>query len=100
MTRRDHSRNPRIYVATDERDRGNITYLHSHGVVLAGDLITQDDRRAFGYSLIFTDVLSLVEQALLSKAGYFYAHAMSSVAGGVVNMRAAAGDDRRTALLD
>ena len=36
---------------------------------------------------MFTDVLALVEQATLAHAAFFYAHAMSSVAGGVVNLR-------------
>lgn len=49
---------------------------------------------------MLTDVLALLEQSLLSHAGYFYAHAFSSVAGGVMNLRASAGADPRTAFLD
>ncbi|KAG1884440.1 hypothetical protein F4604DRAFT_1574879 [Suillus subluteus] len=89
-----------FYIATDERDPTNLTYLRSQGAVLISDLLTIDDRRTFGWSLMLTDVLSVVEQATLAHAAYFYAHAYSSVAGGVVNLRASHGADPRTALLE
>ncbi|KAG2032417.1 hypothetical protein BDR03DRAFT_903722 [Suillus americanus] len=89
-----------FYIATDERDPTNLTYLRSQGAVLISDLLTIDDRRTFGWSLMLTDVLSVVEQATLAHAAYFYAHAHSSVAGGVVNLRASHGADPRTALLE
>lgn len=47
-----------------------------------------------------TDVLALVEQSVMARGYYFYAHAMSSVAGGAVNLRAARGADPRTTLID
>jgi hypothetical protein len=77
-----------------------LTYLADHGVVLVYDLLTIEDRHRFGWPLMITDVLGLIEQATLARAAYFYAHAMSSVAGGVINMRAARGADPRTALID
>ncbi|KIJ17149.1 hypothetical protein PAXINDRAFT_167928, partial [Paxillus involutus ATCC 200175] len=86
-----------IYIATDERDPGNLAYLREHGAVRATDLITIEDRRRFGWPLLLTDVLGVVEQDLLARGGFFYAHALSSVAGGVVNIRAANGADPRTA---
>jgi hypothetical protein len=89
----------RFYIATDERDSGNVAYLRNHGAILVSDLLTIEDRRKFGWPLMITDVLSILEQATLSHAAYFYGHSSSSVAGGVVNMRAARGADRRTALL-
>ncbi|KAG1744265.1 hypothetical protein EDB19DRAFT_1632903 [Suillus lakei] len=89
-----------FYIATDERDPTNLTYLRDQGAVLISDLLTIDDRRTFGWSLMLTDVLSVVEQATLAHAAYFYAHAHSSVAGGVVNLRASHGADPRTALLE
>ncbi|KAG2059987.1 hypothetical protein BDR06DRAFT_993662 [Suillus hirtellus] len=89
-----------FYIATDERDPTNLTYLRNQGAVLISDLLTTDDRRTFGWSLMLTDVLSVVEQATLAHAAYFYAHAHSSVAGGVVNLRASRGADPRTALLE
>jgi hypothetical protein len=90
----------RIYIATDERDPGNLAYLREHGVVRAADLITIEDRRRFGWPLLITDVLGIVEQDLMGRGAFFYAHALSSVAGGVVNIRAASGADPRTALID
>jgi hypothetical protein len=67
---------------------------------MTSSLLTIDDRRAFGWPIMLTDVVGLVEQAVLAHAYYFYAHAMSSYAGGVINMRAAAGQDPRTAFSD
>ncbi|KAH7882455.1 hypothetical protein F5I97DRAFT_1817012 [Phlebopus sp. FC_14] len=90
----------KYYIATDERDPENLQYLREQGAVLITDLLTKDDRIKFGWSIMLTDVLSLLEQATLSRAAYFYAHALSSVAGGVMNLRAGSGADPRTALLD
>lgn len=90
----------RFYIATDERDPSDLAYLADNGAVLIDDLLTIEDRHQFGWSLMLTDVLALVEQATLARAAYFYAHAMSSVAGGVINLRAARGADPRTALVD
>ncbi|KAH7903446.1 hypothetical protein BJ138DRAFT_1168131 [Hygrophoropsis aurantiaca] len=92
--------NDKIYLATDERDPGNLAYLSDHGAIMASDLITLEDRRQFGWPLLLTDVLGLVEQDLLARSSYFYAHAMSSFAGGVINVRAANGADPRTAKID
>ena len=64
------------------------------------DLLTPEDRRLVGWPLLVTDVLAIVEQVIMSHAAYFYAHAMSSVAGGVVNMRGARGIDPRLTLID
>lgn len=65
-----------------------------------GDLITFEDRQFVGWPLLVTDVLALLEQLVMAQSEYFYGHAMSSVAGGVVNMRAARGVDSRTYLID
>ncbi|KZP26132.1 hypothetical protein FIBSPDRAFT_909313 [Athelia psychrophila] len=89
-----------FYLATDERDPRNLAHLASHGALLPSALLTPEDYRAFGWPLLFTDVLGVVEQALLTHAHYFYAHAMSSFAGGVVNGRAVEGMDARTAIVD
>lgn len=90
-----------VYIATDERDQNGLQYLRASRAVLFEDLVTVDDRREFGWPILFSDVAALVEQNIIGKgAGYFYAHAMSSVAGGILNIRAAAGDDPRTALVD
>ena len=69
-------------------------------MIRAPDLITIEDRRRFGWPLLITDVLGVVEQDLLARGGFFYAHALSSVAGGVLNIRAANGADPRTARID
>lgn len=90
----------RFYLSTDERDATSLAYLSAHNAILASDLLTIDDRRAFGWPLMLTDVLGLVEQAVLARAHFFYAHALSSFAGGTVNMRAVEGLDPRTAVID
>jgi hypothetical protein len=85
-------------LATDERSEEGITYLKEHGVVLFNDLITYDERREFGWGLLFSDVIAVVEQRSKGEfrlyfpqltlfsylvighgAGYFYGHVMSSV---------------------
>ncbi|KAG8806486.1 hypothetical protein FRC17_004968, partial [Serendipita sp. 399] len=81
-----------IYLATDERDEASIKYLKEHKAILFNDVVTMDDRRKFGWGLLFTDIISLAEQQIIGHgSSYFYAHAMSSVAGGIVNFRAANG---------
>ncbi|CAE6424929.1 unnamed protein product [Rhizoctonia solani] len=89
-----------FYIATDERSMHGRGYIRSNGGVLIDDILTLEDRQEFGWPIMLTDVLAIVEQTLLSHSAYFYAHAMSSVGGGVVNMRAARGADRRSALID
>ncbi|KZV71332.1 hypothetical protein PENSPDRAFT_540994, partial [Peniophora sp. CONT] len=89
-----------FYVATDERDPKAMETIQSGGAVFMKDLLTQDDMRDFGWSLMITDYRAIVEQHLLAHSAFFYAHAMSSVAGGIVNMRGGAGADRHTSLLD
>lgn len=49
---------------------------------------------------MITDIRALVEQVVLSRASFFYGHAMSSVPGGVMNLRAARGADPRTSFID
>ncbi|KZP29018.1 hypothetical protein FIBSPDRAFT_851832 [Athelia psychrophila] len=90
----------RFYLATDGRDPRSLAHLASHGALLPSALLTPEYYRAFGWPLLFTDVLGVVEQALLTHAHYFYAHAMSSYAGGVVHGRAVGGMDARTAVVD
>ncbi|KAG8755718.1 hypothetical protein FRC14_003711 [Serendipita sp. 396] len=90
-----------IYLATDERDEAAIKYIREHKGVLFNDVVTMDDRRKFGWGLLFTDIISLAEQQIIGHgSSFFYAHAMSSVAGGIVNIRAANGADRRTHKID
>jgi len=90
----------KFYIATDERSPEGLKYIRENGGVLAMDVLTPEDRRLVGWPLLVTDVLAIVEQVIMSHAAYFYAHAMSSVAGGVVNMRGARGIDPRLTLID
>jgi hypothetical protein len=92
--------NDRFYVATDERDPDARRVFRDAGGVFLSDLLKIEDRRAFGWALMLTDVLALVDQSLLAHSAYFYGHKLSSFAGRVVNLRAARGADRRTAVLD
>jgi hypothetical protein len=90
----------RFYIATDERSKESLRYIQSKGGILVGDLLTWEDRQEFGWPIMLTDVVAIVEQTALSHSAYFYGHALSSVGGGIVNMRAARGADRRTALVE
>ncbi|KAI9450463.1 hypothetical protein BJY52DRAFT_176517 [Lactarius psammicola] len=90
-----------FFVATDERDPDARRKIAAAGAVFVSDLLTVEDRRAaFDWPLMITDVLALVEQQLLVRAGFFYGHGLSSFSGAILNMRAARGVDPRTALLD
>jgi hypothetical protein len=89
-----------FFVATDERDPDARRKIAAAGALFLSDLLTMDDRREFGWPIMITDVLALVEQQLLSHSAFFYGHAMSSLAGVIMNLRAARGADPRTMLLD
>jgi len=95
------SRPCRIFIATDERNRTALEYIKEQGALFFEDLVTVNDRREFGWPIMFSDVVALVEQGVLGiGASYFYAHALSSVPGGVLNLRAISGMDPRTAIVD
>lgn len=51
-----------LYLATDERSPDGLKYLEEHKAVLFDDLVTKEDRREFGWPLLYTDVVALVEQ--------------------------------------
>ncbi|KAF9029131.1 hypothetical protein BDZ89DRAFT_950792 [Hymenopellis radicata] len=95
-----------FFVATDERDPKVLDYFRGEGAVFMDDIMTIADRRAFGevsdvsWALMISDVRALVEQVILSRAAFFYGHAMSSVPGGVLNLRAMRGADPRTSVID
>jgi hypothetical protein len=89
-----------FFVATDERDPDALRNFAAAGAVFMSDLLTIEDRRAFGWPLIFSDVRAIVEQQVLVHSGFFYGRGLSSFAGSVVNMRAARGADPRTMILE
>ncbi|KAF9024435.1 hypothetical protein BDZ89DRAFT_954732 [Hymenopellis radicata] len=96
-----------FYLATDEQDPDVLEMFRREGAILMDDLLTIEDRRHFAstrhehaWALMISDVRAVVEQIVLSKAAFFYGHAMSSVPGGVINLRAARGADPRTAVID
>jgi len=74
--------------------------MKDNGAIFVNDLITLEDRQAFGWPILLTDVVGVLEQYVLSRAYYFYAHGMSSVAGGAANLRAMRGADPRTMFID
>ncbi|TIB81590.1 hypothetical protein E3Q22_00934 [Wallemia mellicola] len=88
-----------FYIGTDERNTTNLEYLRSQGGVLLSDILTPTDRDEIGPMGLFTDVLALLDQVIMSEGAYFYGHALSSVAGGVVNFRTAAGYDEKCTLV-
>ncbi|VDB87335.1 unnamed protein product [Peniophora sp. CBMAI 1063] len=88
-----------FYLATDERDVTARAHFREKGAILLPDILSQDDLDELGWPLLLTDIRVVVEQELLARAAYFTGTHMSSVAGGVLNMRAAHGADRRAASL-
>ncbi|KAH8991444.1 hypothetical protein EDB86DRAFT_3235240 [Lactarius hatsudake] len=89
-----------FFVATDERDPDALRKIAAGGAVFMSDLLTIEDRREFGWTLMITDLMALVEQQLLVRSSFFYGHCMSSFSGAIVNMRAGRGADPRTMHLD
>ena len=89
-----------FFVATDEHDPDARREIADAGAIFVYDLLTIEDRRAFGWSLMLSDVVALVEQQVLIHSNFFYGHRLSSFAGSVVNMRAARGADPRIIILD
>jgi hypothetical protein len=90
----------KFYVATDESDPEKLNYFSENGGIMFRDLVTLEDRHEFGWGILFSDIIGLVEQATLARASYFYGSAMSSFAGGVFNMRAVLGAEEVTGLAD
>src|SRR6266849_677621 len=64
----------RFYVATDERNPDAVRVISDAGGVFLSDLLEMEDRRAFGWPLMLTDVRALVEQLVLAHSAYFYGH--------------------------
>ncbi|KAH9051203.1 hypothetical protein EDB83DRAFT_2543049 [Lactarius deliciosus] len=89
-----------FFIATDERDPDALRTIAAAGAVFMSDLLTMEDRREFGWPLMITDLMALVEQQLLVHSGFFYGHCMSSFSGAIMNMRGGRGADPRTMLLD
>ncbi|TIB36988.1 hypothetical protein E3P86_02327 [Wallemia ichthyophaga] len=89
-----------FYIGTDERNATNLEYVRSQGGVLLSDIVTPTDRDELGPIALYTDVLSLLEQLIMANSAYFYGFALSSVAGGVVNLRTAEKYNPKTALID
>ncbi|KAH8993725.1 hypothetical protein EDB92DRAFT_376405 [Lactarius akahatsu] len=89
-----------FFIATDERDPDARRTFAAAGAVFLSDLLTMEDRRDFGWPLMITDLVALVEQQLLVRSSFFYGHGLSSFAGAILNMRAGRGADPRTTVLD
>lgn len=92
----------RWFLATDERSPQALAYARAQNGILLSDVIINVPhlRRLVGWPLLITDVLAQVEQEVMARAAFFFAHYRSSLAGGVVNMRALRGMDPRNIVLD
>ncbi|KAG9314347.1 hypothetical protein JVU11DRAFT_5139 [Chiua virens] len=90
----------KFFIATDESDPEKLAYFSKNGAIMFRDLVTIEDRHEFGWGILFSDIIGLVEQVTLAHASYFYGSAMSSFTGGVFNMRAALGAEEMTGLAD
>ncbi|KAL8281330.1 hypothetical protein RQP46_006364 [Phenoliferia psychrophenolica] len=82
------------YLATDETNTTALAYYRAAGALLLSDLVTPADMNAtLGVDASFLDVLSLVEQVVLSRSDYFVGSTMSGETGGAINMRLARGKE-------
>ena len=89
-----------FFIATDERDPNALSTFAGAGALFMSDLLTREDRRGFGWPMLITDVIAVVEQQMLVRGSFFYGHCLSSFAGAIVNMRAGHGADSRTGILE
>ena len=92
--------NEAFFLATDTTDAREIAYVHAQGAVLLTDLMISGDDRLLGWPALFGDVRAQIEQEVAARAAFFYGHSMSSVAGGIANLRGARGKDPRTCYVD
>ncbi|KZV72954.1 hypothetical protein PENSPDRAFT_603747 [Peniophora sp. CONT] len=89
-----------FFLATDTTNERELAYVHAEGAVLLSDLMQAGDERLLGWPAIFGDVRAQIEQEVAARAAFFYGHSMSSVAGGIANLRGARGKDPRTCYVD
>ncbi|GJJ13806.1 hypothetical protein Clacol_008063 [Clathrus columnatus] len=94
------STNVPYFIATDERNKDNLEYMRQDGGITIHDLLTIEDRREADWPLFFTDVLGIVEQRVAASSMFFYGQLMSSLAGGVLNIRMTMGLGSNTWVLD
>ncbi|VDC06539.1 unnamed protein product [Peniophora sp. CBMAI 1063] len=92
--------NDAFFLATDTTDVMELEYVHREGAILLADLMQAEDERLLGWPALFGDVRAQVEQEVAAHAAFFYGHSMSSVAGGIANLRGARGKDPRTCYVD
>lgn len=92
--------NDAFFLSTDTTDTTELGYVHAEGAVLLTDLMQAEDERLLGWPALFGDVRAQVEQEVAARAAFFYGHSMSSVAGGIANLRGARGKDPRTCYVD
>ncbi|KAI0036562.1 hypothetical protein K488DRAFT_82003 [Vararia minispora EC-137] len=90
----------RFFLATDVRNASEVAMLREKGAVMLDELLHPEDLRIAGWAMMFGDLRAQVEQEVATHAAFFYGHSMSSVAGGVANLRAARGQDPRTCYVD
>ncbi|KAH7104769.1 hypothetical protein BKA62DRAFT_693344 [Auriculariales sp. MPI-PUGE-AT-0066] len=86
-------------IMTDERSSEDLDYLRAHGAIFVKDLLLPEERHVVGWPMLLADVFALVEQSLVARSDYFVGQKISSLAAGVVAMRAARGLDPQTAVL-
>lgn len=76
-----------IYVATNIRKPEEVEYIRTKNIILLSDLLDDTDRSLLGIWSKFMDILSILEQCLLMRSGFFYGDAHSSFDGWILNRR-------------
>ncbi|KAI0319608.1 hypothetical protein OF83DRAFT_1170082 [Amylostereum chailletii] len=80
-----------LFLATDVKNASEVErQRRPHMVLIDPD---PEDRCLVGCPLLFSDVRAQVEQEAAARNIFFYGHTMSSVEGGVANLRGARGKD-------
>ena len=63
-----------FYVGTDERNETELDYLRSQKGILLEDILNTNDRDELGPMVLYTDVVAILDQLIMSRSAYFYGH--------------------------
>ncbi|ORY06728.1 hypothetical protein K493DRAFT_310485 [Basidiobolus meristosporus CBS 931.73] len=76
-----------FYLATDETSPDAFDDLYQHGMIRIYDLMDQEFVAKYSHLATFGDWLALLDQEVLARSRFFVPTYLSSVSGGILNMR-------------
>ncbi|KAK9659840.1 hypothetical protein K7432_018420 [Basidiobolus ranarum] len=76
-----------FYLASDESSLDAYDDLYKHGMIRIFDLMDPEFISEYAQLATFGDWLALLDQQILAQSEFFVATYLSSVSGGILNMR-------------